>query len=117
VTGWIQNRAHALLASANRGVRRTAYSTYVVDHDYVGPFVEDLKDVLDMEAIRDAKLKLGADPLGGASLNYWAPIAAQYELNIQVVNPKLDPTFSFMTMMASFGWTVRARMRWRVWCR
>jgi phosphoglucomutase len=98
VTGWIQNRANDLLASANRGVRRTAYSTYVVDHDYVGPFVEDLKDVLDMEAIRDAKLKLGADPLGGASLNYWAPIAAQYELNIQVVNPKLDPTFSFMTL-------------------
>jgi phosphoglucomutase len=51
-----------------------------------------------MEAIREAKLKLGADPLGGASLNYWAPIAAQYELNIQVVNPKLDPTFSFMTL-------------------
>ncbi len=98
VTGWIQNRANDLLASANRGVRRTAYSTYVVDHDYVGPFVEDLKDVLNMEAIRDAKLKLGADPLGGASLNYWAPIAAQYELNIQVVNPKLDPTFSFMTL-------------------
>jgi phosphoglucomutase len=98
VTGWIQNRANDLLASANRGVRRTAYSTYVVDHDYVGPFVEDLKDVLNMEAIREAKLKLGADPLGGASLNYWAPIAAQYELNIQVVNPKLDPTFSFMTL-------------------
>lgn len=98
VTGWIQNRANDLLASANRGVRRTAYSTYVVDHDYVGPFVEDLKDVLNMEAIRDAKLKLGADPLGGASLNYWVPIAAQYELNIQVVNPKLDPTFSFMTL-------------------
>ena len=98
VTGWIQNRANDLLASANRGVRRTAYSTYVVDHDYVGPFVEDLKDVLNMEAIREAKLKLGADPLGGASLNYWSPIAAQYELNIQVVNPKLDPTFSFMTL-------------------
>jgi phosphoglucomutase len=98
VTGWIQNRANDLLASANRGVRRTAYSTYVVDHDYVGPFVEDLKDVLNMEAIREAKLKLGADPLGGASLNYWAPIAAQYELNTQVVNPKLDPTFSFMTL-------------------
>lgn len=98
VTGWIQNRANELLASNNRGVRRTAYSTYVVDHDYVGPFVDDLKDVINMEAIRDAKLKLGADPLGGASLNYWAPIAAQYELNIQVVNPKLDPTFSFMTL-------------------
>ena len=98
VTGWIQNRANELLASNNRGVRRTAYSTYVVDHDYIGPFVDDLKDVINMEAIRDAKLQLGADPLGGASLNYWAPIAAQYELNIQVVNPKLDPTFSFMTL-------------------
>lgn len=98
VTTWIQNRANELLASNNRGVRRTAYGTYIVDHDYVSPYVDDLKDVIDMDAIRDAKLNLGVDPLGGASLYYWAPIAAKYELKIQNVNPKLDPAFSFMTL-------------------
>jgi len=98
VTGWIQNRANELLTSQNRGVRRTAYSTYIIDHDYIGPYVDDLKDVINLDAIRDAKLNLGVDPLGGASLHYWAPIAAQYGLKIQNVNPKLDPTFSFMTL-------------------
>jgi phosphoglucomutase len=98
VTGWIQNRANELLTNQNRGVRRTAYSTYVIHHDYVAPYVDDLKDVIDMDAIRNANLNLGVDPLGGASLNYWAPIAAQYGLTIQNVNPRLDPTFSFMTL-------------------
>ncbi|MBI2687881.1 MAG: alpha-D-glucose phosphate-specific phosphoglucomutase [Acidobacteria bacterium] len=98
VTNWIQNRANELLATKNRGVRRTAYGTYIIEHDYVGPYVDDLKDVINLDAIRDAALNLGVDPLGGASLNYWAPIAAQYHLNIQNVNPKLDPTFSFMTL-------------------
>jgi phosphoglucomutase len=98
VTGWIQNRANELLTSQNRGVRRTAYSTYIIDHDYVGPYVNDLKDVINLDAIRDAKLNLGVDPLGGASLHYWAPMAAQYGLKMQSVNTKLDPTFSFMTL-------------------
>ncbi|MFN0102087.1 MAG: phosphoglucomutase (alpha-D-glucose-1,6-bisphosphate-dependent) [Bryobacteraceae bacterium] len=98
VTGWIQNRANELLANENRGVRRTAYSTYIVEHDYIGPYVDDLKDALDLDAIRDGNLNLGVDPLGGASLHYWAPIAAQYGLKIQNVNPKLDLTFSFMTL-------------------
>jgi len=98
VTSWIQNRANDLLTSQNRGVRRTAYGTYIVDHDYITPYVEDLKDVINMDAIAGASLNLGVDPLGGASLNYWAPIAAHYHLKIQNVNPKLDPTFSFMTL-------------------
>jgi len=98
VTGSIQNRANELLTNQNRGVRRTAYSTYIIDHDYVTPYVDDLKDVINFDAIRDANLNLGVDPLGGASLHYWAPIAAQYGLKIQNVNPKLDPTFSFMTL-------------------
>jgi len=98
VTTWIQNRANELLRGRNLGVRRTAYNTYIVEHDYVTPYVEDLKDAINMDAIRDAALNLGVDPLGGASLHYWAPIAAQYGLKIQNVNPKLDPTFSFMTL-------------------
>jgi phosphoglucomutase len=98
VTGWIQNRANELLAGGNRAVRRSAYNTYIHEHDYIAPYVDDLKDVIDMDAIRDAKLNLGVDPLGGASLAYWAPIAAHYGLTIQNVNPKLDPTFSFMTL-------------------
>ncbi len=98
VTGWIQNRANELLAGGNRAVRRSAYNTYIHEHDYIAPYVDDLKDVIDMDAIRDAKLNLGVDPLGGASLAYWAPIAAQYGLTIQNVNPKLDPTFGFMTL-------------------
>ena len=98
VTTWIQNRANELLAGQNRGVRRTAYNTYIIDHDYISPYVDDLKDVINMDAIRDANLNLGVDPLGGASLYYWAPIAAKYDLKIQNVNPKLDPTFSFMTL-------------------
>lgn len=98
VTGWIQNRANELMAAKNIGVRRTAYGTYIVEHDYITPYVESLKDVIDMDAIRDANLNLGVDPLGGASLHYWAPIAQQYGLKIQNVNPKLDPTFGFMTV-------------------
>ena len=98
VTTWIQNRANTLLANNNRDVRRTAYGSYIHEHDYISPYVDDLKDVIDMDAIRDAKLNLGVDPLGGASLHYWAPIAAQYDLTIQNVNPRLDPTFSFMTL-------------------
>jgi phosphoglucomutase len=98
VTSWIQNRANELLAAQNRGVRRTAYSSYIIEHDYVAPYVDDLKNVLDMDSIANAGLNLGVDPLGGASLFYWAPIAEQYGLKIQNVNPKLDPAFSFMTL-------------------
>ncbi|HEU0118994.1 MAG TPA: phosphoglucomutase (alpha-D-glucose-1,6-bisphosphate-dependent) [Bryobacteraceae bacterium] len=98
VTAWIQNRANELLAGKNRAVRRTAYGTYLTAHDYITPYVEDLKDVIDMDAIQGANLNLGVDPLGGASLHYWAPIAARYGLKIENVNPKLDPTFSFMTL-------------------
>lgn len=98
VTAWIQNRANELLAGQNRGVRRTAYNTYTIQHDYISPYVDDLKDVINMDGIRGAKLSLGVDPLGGASLHYWAPIAAKYDLKMQNVNPKLDSTFSFMTL-------------------
>lgn len=103
VTKWIQDRANELLKAGNRGVKRVPFSTAAkaatTHHvDFVRPYVADLGSVLDMAAIKDAKLKLGVDPLGGAALPYWVPINEMYGLDIAVVNPKLDPTFSFMTV-------------------
>jgi phosphoglucomutase len=103
VTKWVQNRANELLRGGNAGVRRVAYETALKagttkQEDFILPYVEDLKNVVDMDAIRAAGLKLGVDPLGGAALKYWEPINALYKLNIEVVNPKLDPAFSFMSV-------------------
>src|SRR5215471_6173487 len=103
VTRWIQDRANQLLKTSNSGVKRVplaaamrAQSTR--QEDFVLPYVEDLRNVIDMDAIRGAGLKLGVDPLGGAAVHYWEPINAVYKLNITVVNPAVDPTFSFMTV-------------------
>ena len=103
VTRWIEDRANALLRSGNAGVRRAGYITAINaatthQEDFVLPYVRDLANVVDMEAIRAAGLTLGVDPLGGAALPYWEPINTLYRLNIHVVNPRLDPTFSFMTV-------------------
>ena len=103
VTKWVQDRANELLRGNNADVKRVPFAaalTAVTTHeiDFVLPYVEDLKNVVDMEAIRAAGLKLGVDPLGGAAMKYWEPINAVYKLDITVVNPKLDPTFSFMTL-------------------
>jgi phosphoglucomutase len=103
VTKWVQDRANELLRGGNAGVKRMGYEAALKagttkQQDYILPYVEDLKNVVDMDAIRSAGLKLGVDPLGGASLKYWEPINAVYKLNIEVVNPKLDGTFSFMTV-------------------
>jgi phosphoglucomutase len=100
-TGWIQNRANALLRAGNAGVKRVSFAVATnaptTQHfDYVLPYVHDLKNVVDMDAIRGAGLELGTDPLGGAARDYWEPINAIYRVNIQVVNPVIDPTFSFM---------------------
>lgn len=103
VTGWVQNRANDLLRSGNKDVKRIpierairAATTH--QQDLVLPYVRDLKSVVDVDAIRDAKLKLGVDPLGGAARPYWEPINSMYGLEIEVVNPTIDPTFSFMTV-------------------
>ena len=103
VTMWIQNRANELLREGNRGVKRMASaaaskaaSTH--QHDFITPYVEDLKNVVDMDAIRTADLSLGADPLGGASVHYWVRIQEAYHLNLKVVDARLDPTFSFMSV-------------------
>ncbi len=103
VTRWVQDRANELLRANNVGVKRVPYSSAINaatthQEDFVLPYVNDLKNVADMDAIRDAGLKLGVDPLGGASGPYWEPINAVYKVDITVVNPVIDPTFSFMTV-------------------
>jgi phosphoglucomutase len=100
-TKWIEDRANALLRDDNASVKRTAYAEAIRaettrQENFIFPYVQDLRNVIDMDAIRSAGLKLGVDPLGGASLPYWEPIADLYGLNITVVNPKLDATFGFM---------------------
>ncbi len=103
VTGWIQDRANDLLRAGNAGVKRVSFesafkASTTHQFDFVMPYVNDLRNVIDMEAIRGAGLKLAVDPLGGAAEPYWAPINSVYGLAIDVVNPKIDPTFSFMTV-------------------
>ena len=95
VTGWIQKRANELLAAGNRDVKRTS-SISAIQQDFIRGFVDDLANVIDMEAIRSAGLNIGVDPLGGASLPYWEPCAERYKLKIDVVNKKVDPQFAFM---------------------
>jgi phosphoglucomutase len=102
-TGWIQARANDLLRAGNSDVKRTEISAAMKaattqQQDFVGPYVDDLRNVVNMEAIRGAALNLGVDPLGGASRPYWEPINSAYGLQINVVNPVIDPTFSFMTV-------------------
>ncbi len=103
VTHWIENRANQLLSGGNAAVKRVGYQSALNastthQEDFVLPYVRDLGNVVDMDAIRGAGLKLGVDPLGGAALPYWEPINSIYHLDVHVVNPTLDPTFSFMTV-------------------
>lgn len=101
VTGWIQNRANTLLRADNAGVQRVPLATAqqrAHQQDFCLPYVEDLRNVLDMEAIRGAGLRLAVDPLGGAAVHYWEPINRLYGLDITITNPDVDPTFAFMTV-------------------
>ncbi len=103
VTQWVQDRANELLRGGNAGVRRVGLAAAMKasstrQEDFVLPYVNDLGNVIDMEAIRVAGLKLAVDPLGGAAMHYWEPINAIYKLDIAVVNPEVDPTFAFMTV-------------------
>jgi phosphoglucomutase len=103
ITRWIEDRANALLKDGNRGVKRMTLAaataaTTTHEEDLVLPYVRDLVNVVDMEAIRASRLRLGVDPLGGASLPYWQPINDVYGIDIDVVNPRLDPRFAFMTV-------------------
>lgn len=102
-TKWVQDRANQIMADGMRDVRRmllekalTAETTH--RRDYIHPYIEDLKNVVNMQAISDSKIHIGADPMGGSGVAYWEPIAEMYGLNLEVVNPRVDPTFSFMTL-------------------
>jgi phosphoglucomutase len=103
VTGWIQARANTLLHAANAEVRRVAAAAARAaatthEQDFLMPYVEDLRNVVDLAAVRAAGLRMAVDPLGGAAVRYWEPINRTYGLDIIVVNPAIDPTFSFMTV-------------------
>jgi phosphoglucomutase len=100
-TGVIEKRANELLGDGNRLVKRTPWSrarTAVKEHDFITPYVTDLAQVLDLEAVAQSGLSIGVDPLGGSNVAYWAPIAEKYRLKLEVVNPVVDPTFSFMPL-------------------
>ena len=110
-TGWIANRANELLASGWRDVKRVPVAEaldgpHVVKHDYLDTYVSDLENVVDLDVIRDAGVRIGADPLGGASVDYWGAIGERYGLNLTVVNPKVDPAWPFMTL----DWDGKIRM-------
>jgi len=109
VTGWIESRANVLLEAHLEGIARMDYAKArraARPHDYVGSYVADLGNVIDMEVIRSAGVRMGVDPLGGAGVHYWARIAATYQLDLRVVNDAVDPTFRFMTL----DWDGKIRM-------
>ncbi|GFM49075.1 phosphoglucomutase, alpha-D-glucose phosphate-specific [Pseudomonas cichorii] len=111
ITKWIENKANELLADKLQGVLRISHEKALrADtthrHDYVNTYVADLKSVIDLDAIRDAGLRLGVDPLGGAGVRYWSAIGEHYGLNLDVVNKFVDPTFRFM----SVDWDGQIRM-------
>jgi phosphoglucomutase len=110
-TRWIQDRANALIAAGLKEVRRVPAtraraSSLVTGHDFLGGYVDDLGSAIDLAAIRDAGIRIGADPLGGASVAYWGEIGSRYGLDLTVVNPDVDPTFGFMTL----DWDGKIRM-------
>lgn len=103
ITRWIQDRANALLRDGNRGVKRVGFdraleASTTRSGDFIGPYVEDLQRAIDFEVIRAAGVRIGVDPLGGASLAYWEPIRERYGLNLEVVNTQVDGRFGFMTV-------------------
>lgn len=111
VTGWIQDRANALLEGGLKNVRRVAFeqarnAATTQQHDFLGSYVEDLGNILDFDAIRGSGIRMGVDPLGGAGVHYWARIAQRYALDLTVVSEQVDPTFGFMTL----DWDGRIRM-------
>src|SRR5688500_19771715 len=111
VTDWIQATANQFLESALQGIKRIPFErslrvSTTHRHDYLGSYVSDLANVIDIDSIRGAKVNMGVDPLGGAGVHYWARIAEQYGLDLTVVNEVVDPTFRFMTV----DWDGRIRM-------
>ncbi|MFE7577802.1 phosphoglucomutase (alpha-D-glucose-1,6-bisphosphate-dependent) [Streptomyces sp. NPDC057521] len=110
-TGWIQDRANEIIANGLKDVRRVPYTRALAAattgrYDFLGTYVADLPSVLDLDAVREAGVRIGADPLGGASVAYWGRIAEQHRLDLTVVNPLTDPTWRFMTL----DWDGKIRM-------
>ncbi|GLW99257.1 phosphoglucomutase, alpha-D-glucose phosphate-specific [Microtetraspora sp. NBRC 16547] len=110
-TGWIQDRANALIAGGLKEVRRVPYARALAAettgrYDFLSAYVDDLGSVLDLDAIRNAGVRIGADPLGGASVAYWGEISERHRLDLTVVNPLVDPTWRFMTL----DWDGKIRM-------
>ena len=111
ITQWVEKKANEILENKLKDVKRIPYEKALraaTTHrfDYVNHYIEDLKNVLNLDIIRDSKICIGVDPLGGAGVHYWAPIAERYKLNLQVVNKIVDPTFRFMTV----DWDGKIRM-------
>lgn len=110
-TGWIADRANEILRTGVGQVKRVSLETALASdlthrHDYLSTYVDDLAGVLDLEAIRTSGVRIGADPLGGASVEYWGAIAERYDLDLTVVNPQVDPRWAFMTL----DWDGKIRM-------
>lgn len=111
ITKWIEAKANELLQNNLESVKRISFSKALKAetthrHDYLNPYIKDLGNVIDMKLLRDSKIKMGVDPLGGAGVHYWEPIAEYYKLNMTVVSKIVDPTFSFMTV----DWDGQIRM-------
>jgi phosphoglucomutase len=111
ITSFVQNQANAFLQAGLNGIKRIPFgealrSSSTRSHDFMIEYVSDLAHAIDLDVIRDSGLKLGVDPLGGAGVHYWAPIAERYRLNLTVVNQEVDPTFRFMTL----DWDGKIRM-------
>jgi phosphoglucomutase len=111
VTGWIETRANELLEARLNGVKRVSFEralrvSTTHRHDYLNAYADDLSSVIDLDVIRGANIRMGVDPLGGAGVHYWRPIAERYGLNVTIVNDIVDPTFRFMTV----DWDGQIRM-------
>jgi phosphoglucomutase len=111
ITGWVQNRANALLEGGLKDVKRMPFAqarkaSTTHEHDYLNNYVADLANIIDFDAIRSAGVHMGVDPLGGAGVHYWAPIAERYKLDLTVVSAEVDPQFAFMTV----DWDGKIRM-------
>lgn len=103
ITNWVESKANEYIANGLSGVKRTSYekvlhSPHFHQHDYIDGYVKDLRQVIDLDVIRDSKINFAVDPLGGAGVHYWKPIAELYGLNLTILNEIVDPTFRFMTV-------------------
>ena len=110
-TKWIENRANELIAARLDGVKRVPLARALAAettfrYDFLGSYVDDLPSVLNLDAVREAGIRIGADPLGGASVDYWGEIAQRHSLDLTVVNPLVDATWRFMTL----DWDGKIRM-------